>query len=142
MLLITLVFIRFRKQFQYSLFFNKKLIMMKNVLLLLITFNSLFSYSQEWIIIDILEQSKKQLIYKIDDGQEVIKKNIKNPSIVKLIKEYQNQGFKLEAVTQGIELDLNGNLPLMNSPNNNFGITNLTLFNNNRVMLWFEKEEN
>ena len=116
--------------------------MMKNVLLLLITFNSLFSYSQEWIIIDVLEQSKKQLIYKIDDGKEVIKKNIKNPSIVKLIKEYQNQGFKLEAVTQGIELDLNGNLPLMNSPNNNFGITNLTLFNNNRVMLWFEKEEN
>jgi hypothetical protein len=115
---------------------------MKNVLLLLITFNSLFSYSQEWIIIDVLEQSKKQLIYKIDDGKEVIKKNIKNPSIVKLIKEYQNQGFKLEAVTQGIELDLNGNLPLMNSPNNNFGITNLTLFNNNRVMLWFEKEEN
>tara|TARA_X000000368_G_scaffold34622_1_gene25343 strand:- start:958 stop:1308 length:351 start_codon:yes stop_codon:yes gene_type:complete len=116
--------------------------MMKNVLLLLITFNSLFSYSQEWIIIDVLEQSKKQLIYRIDDGREVIKKNIKNPSIVKLIKEYQNQGFKLEAVTQGIELDLNGNLPLMNSPNNNFGITNLTLFNNNRVMLWFEKEEN
>jgi len=115
---------------------------MKNVLLLLITFTSLFSYSQEWIIIDVLEQSKKQLIYKIDDGKEVIKKNIKNPSIVKLIKEYQNQGFKLEAVTQGIELDLNGNLPLMNSPNNNFGITNLTLFNNNRVMLWFEKEEN
>tara|TARA_X000000950_G_scaffold74172_1_gene92516 strand:- start:480 stop:827 length:348 start_codon:yes stop_codon:yes gene_type:complete len=114
---------------------------MKNVLLLLITFTSLFSYSQEWIIIDVLEQSKKQLIYKIDDGKEVIKKNIKNPSIVKLIKEYQNQGFKLEAVTQGIELDLNGNLPLMNSPNNNFGITNLTLFNNNRVMLWFEKEE-
>ena len=115
---------------------------MKNVLLLLIIFTSLFSYSQEWIIIDVLEQSKKQLIYKIDDGKEVIKKNIKNPSIVKLIKEYQNQGFKLEAVTQGIELDLNGNLPLMNSPNNNFGITNLTLFNNNRVMLWFEKEEN
>ena len=114
---------------------------MKNVLLLLITFNSLFSYSQEWIIIDVLEQSKKQLIYKIDDGQEVIKKTIKNPSIVKLIKEYQNQGFKLEAVTQGVELDLNGNLPLMNSPNNNFGITNLTLFNNNRVMLWFEKKE-
>ena len=115
---------------------------MKNILLLLITFNSLFSYSQVWIIIDVLEQSKKQLIYKIDDGQEVIKKTIKNPSIVKLIKEYQNQGFKLEAVTQGVELDLNGNLPLMNSPNNNFGITNLTLFNNNRVMLWFVKEEN
>ena len=115
---------------------------MKNVLLLLITFTSLFSYSQEWIIIDVLEQSKKQLVYKIDNGEEVVKKVVKNPSIVKLIREYHNQGFRLEAVTQGLELDLNGNLPLMNSPNNNFGITNLTLFNNNRVMLWFEKEEN
>ena len=115
---------------------------MKNKLYLFIMFTSLFSYSQEWIIIDVLEQSKKQLVYKIDNGDEVIKKIVKNPSIVKLIKEYQNQGFSLEAVTQGIELDLNGNLPLMNSPNNNFGVTNLTLFNNNRVMLWFEKEEN
>lgn len=115
---------------------------MKNKLLLFIMFTSLFSYSQEWIIIDVLEQSKKQLVYKIDNGDKVIKKIVKNPSIVKLIKEYQNQGFSLEAVTQGIELDLNGNLPLMNSPNNNFGVTNPTLFNNNRVMLWFEKEEN
>ena len=116
--------------------------MIKNLLFLLIMFISLFSYSQEWIIIDVLEQSKKQLVYNIDDGKEVVKKNIKNPSIVKLIKEYQNQGFRLEAVTQGLELDLNGNLPLMNSLNNNFGVTNLTLYNNNRVMLWFEKEEN
>ena len=123
-------------------FILKKLIVMKNKLFLFMMFTSLFSYSQEWIIIDVLEQSKKQLVYKIDNGDEVIKKIVKNPSIVKLIKEYQNQGFSLEAVTQGIELDLNGNLPLMNSPNNNFGVTNLTLFNNNRVMLWFEKEEN
>ena len=107
---------------------------MKNQLLIFVMLTSLFSYSQEWIIIDVLEQSKKQLIYKIDDGEKVTKKIDKNPSIVKLIREYQNQGFQLEAVTQGIELDLNGNLPLMNSPNNNFGITNLTLFNNNRVM--------
>ena len=114
---------------------------MKNQLLIFVMLTSLFSYSQEWIIIDVLEQSKKQLIYKIDDGEKVTKKTDKNPSIVKLIREYQNQGFQLEAVTQGIELDLNGNLPLMNSPNNNFGITNLTLFNNNRVMLWFEKKE-
>ena len=102
--------------------------------------SSLFSYSQEWIIIDILEQSKKQLVYKIDDGEKVVKKTVKNPSIVKLIKEYNNEGFRLEAVTQGVELDLNGNLPIMNSPNNNFGVTNLNLFNNNRVMLWFKKD--
>tara|TARA_B100000941_G_C28135481_1_gene365079 strand:+ start:136 stop:483 length:348 start_codon:yes stop_codon:yes gene_type:complete len=115
---------------------------MKNKLFLFLLLASLFSYSQEWIIIDVLEQSKKQLVYKIDNGEEVIKKIVKNPSIVKLIKEYQSKGFSLESVTQGLELDLNGNLPLMNSPNNNFGVTNLTLFNNNRVMLWFQKEEN
>jgi hypothetical protein len=113
---------------------------MKKKLFTLLVLSSLFSYSQEWIIIDILEQSKKQLVYKIDDGDKVVKKTVKNPSIVKLIKEYNNEGFRLEAVTQGVELDLNGNLPIMNSPNNNFGVTNLNLFNNNRVMLWFKKD--
>jgi hypothetical protein len=113
---------------------------MKKKLFTLLVLSSLFSYSQEWIIIDILEQSKKQLVYKIDDGEKVVKKTVKNPSIVKLIKEYNNEGFRLEAVTQGVELDLNGNLPIMNSPNNNFGVTNLNLFNNNRVMLWFKKD--
>jgi hypothetical protein len=113
---------------------------MKKKLFTLLVLSSLFTYSQEWIIIDILEQSKKQLVYKIDDGEKVVKKTVKNPSIVKLIKEYNNEGFRLEAVTQGVELDLNGNLPIMNSPNNNFGVTNLNLFNNNRVMLWFKKD--
>ena len=70
----------------------------------------MFSYSQEWIIIDVLEQSKKQLVYKIDNGEEVVKKVVKNPSIVKLIREYHNQGFRLEAVTQGLELVLNSNI--------------------------------
>ena len=84
---------------------------------------------------------KSSLFIRLMTERRLQKKIDKNPSIVKLIREYQNQGFQLEAVTQGIELDLNGNLPLMNSPNNNFGITNLTLFNNNRVMLWFEKKE-
>ena len=28
-------------------------------------------YSQEWIIVDILEQSKKELVYKVDNGEEV-----------------------------------------------------------------------
>lgn len=96
-------------------------------------------HSQEWIIIDVLEQSKKELVYKIDNGEEVKRETVKNPSIVRLIKEYQSEGFVLKAVTQGVELELNGNLPMVNNRNNNFGVTNLNLFNNNRVMLWFEK---
>ena len=115
---------------------------MKKQLFVLLLLTSFFSYSQEWIIIDILEQSKKQLVYKVDDGEEVIKKTVKNPSIVKLIKQYQSEGFELKTVTQGVELDLNGHLPLMNSSANNFGVTNLMLSNNNRVMLWFEKKRN
>lgn len=99
------------------------------------------TYSQEWIIVDILEQSKKELVYKVDNGEEVKRETVKNPSIVKLIKDYQAKGFQLKAVTQGVELELNGNLPMINNRNNNFAVANLNLFNNNRVMLWFEKEE-
>ena len=102
---------------------------------------SLTIHSQEWIIIDILEQSKKELVYKIDDGEEVKRETVKNPSIVRLIKEYQSEGFVLKAVTQGVELELNGTLPMINNRNNNFAATNLNLFNNNRVMLWFEKDQ-
>jgi len=97
------------------------------------------TYSQEWIIIDILEQSKKELVYKVDNGEEVKRETKKNPSIVRLVKDYQAEGFKLKAVTQGVELELNGTLPIINNRNNNFGIANLNLFNNNRIMLWFEK---
>ena len=99
-------------------------------------------YSQEWIIVDILEQSKKELVYKVDNGEEVKRETVKNPSIVKLIMDYQAEGFQLKSVTQGVELELNGNLPLNNNWNNNFGVANLNLFNNNRVMLWFEKRDN
>ena len=102
---------------------------------------SLSGSAQEWIIIDILEQSKKELVYKIDNGEEVKRETIKNPSIVRLISEFQADGFRLKAVTQGLELELNGNLPIVNNRNNNFGMTNLNLSNNNRVMLWFEKEK-
>lgn len=112
-----------------------------NRIIILLLIIPAFGFSQKWIIIDVLEQSRKELIYKIDNGDEVKRKTIKNPSIVKLIQEYQEKGFKLISVTQGVELDLNGNLPLMNSPNNNFGITNLMLSNNNRVMLWFKEED-
>lgn len=98
-------------------------------------------FAQQWIIIDVVEQTKKELVYRIDNGDEIIKKKVKNPSIVHLINEYQKEGFELKKVTQGIELDLSGNFPLPNNMNNNFGVTNLTLYNNNRVMLWFEKKE-
>ena len=97
-------------------------------------------YSQEWIIVDILEQSKKELVYKVDNGEKVKRITVKNPSIVKLIIDYQAEGFQLKEVTQGVELELTGNLPMINNRNNNFGIANLNLFNNNRVMLWFEKK--
>ena len=110
-----------------------------NALFFLVTVST--TYSQEWIIVDILEQSKKELVYKVDNGEEVKRETVKNPSIVKLIKDYQAEGFQLKAVTQGVELELNGNLPMINNRNNNFGIANLNLFNNNHIMLWFEKKE-
>jgi hypothetical protein len=114
---------------------------MKNFIIVLLYLVSLSGSAQEWIIIDILEQSKKELVYKIDNGEEVKRETIKNPSIVRLISEFQADGFQLKAVTQGLELELNGNLPMVNNRNNNFGVTNLNLSNNNRVMLWFEKEK-
>jgi hypothetical protein len=114
---------------------------MKALTIVLFFLATVSTYSQEWIIVDILEQSKKELVYKVDNGEEVKRETVKNPSIVKLIKDYQAKGFQLKAVTQGVELELNGNLPMINNRNNNFGVANLNLFNNNRVMLWFEKNE-
>jgi hypothetical protein len=114
---------------------------MKALTIVLFFLATVSTYSQEWIIVDILEQSKKELVYKFDNGEEVKRETVKNPSIVKLIKDYQAKGFQLKAVTQGVELELNGNLPMINNRNNNFGVANLNLFNNNRVMLWFVKNE-
>jgi|TARA_B100001059_G_scaffold216675_1_gene235263 hypothetical protein len=113
---------------------------MKALTIVLFFLATVSTYSQEWIIVDILEQSKKELVYKVDNGEEVKRETVKNPSIVKLIKDYQDKGFQLKAVTQGVELELNGNLPMINNRNNNFALANLNLFNNNRVMLWFEKK--
>jgi hypothetical protein len=100
------------------------------------------THSQEWVIVDIVNQNSKELSILIDDGGEKInRKKIKNPSIVNLINEYQNNGFTLEKVTSGIELDINGIFPLSNNNwGNNFGLSNLTFSNNNRIMLWFKKE--
>ena len=99
-------------------------------------------HSQEWVIVDIVGQSSKGLSVIIDNGEEKLnRKKIKNPSIVNLINEYQNNGFTLEKVTSGIELDINGSFPLGNNNwGNNLGLSNLTLSNNNRIILWFKKK--
>ena len=97
------------------------------------------AFGQDWIIVDIIGQSSKELVITIDEGKgEIEKEKLKNPSIVSLINKYQNKGFSLEKVTHGVELDLNGNFPLNNfNRMNNF--TNLTLTNSNRILLWFKK---
>ena len=52
--------------------------------------------SQEWVIVDIVSQTSKELVIMIDVGSEEIeRKKIKNPSIVSLINEYQSNGFVL-----------------------------------------------
>ncbi|MEC7620069.1 MAG: hypothetical protein VX714_04970 [Bacteroidota bacterium] len=51
------------------------------------------TYSQEWVIIDILEQSKKELVYKVDNGEEVKRETEKNPSIVRLIRIIKRRDF-------------------------------------------------
>jgi len=100
------------------------------------------AHSQEWVIIDVVNQNSKGLSVIIDDGGDKLnKKKIKNPSIVNLINKYQDNGFTLEKVTSGIELDINGSFPLNNNNwGNNFGLSNLTFSNNNRIILWFKKE--
>ena len=99
-------------------------------------------HSQKWVIIDVVNQNSNGLSVIIDDGGEKLnKKKIKNPSIVNLISEYQDNGFILEKVTSGIELDINGSFPLSsNNWGNNFGLSNLTFSNNNRIILWFKKK--
>lgn len=99
------------------------------------------AFSQEWVIVDVVSQNTKELVVLIDDGEgEIERERIKNPSIVSLINDYQEQGFTLEKVTQGVELELFGNLTVNNTNRmNNFGFTNLNLSNNNRILLWFKK---
>ena len=63
-----------------------------NRIIILLLIIPVFGFSQKWIIIDVLEQSRKELVCKIDNGDEVKRKTIKNPSIVKLIQEYQEKG--------------------------------------------------
>ena len=114
---------------------------MKKNFLFLLYLLPIFTFSQNWIVVDILKQNKKEIIYRIDDGDAIKRKKDKNPSIVKLIHKFQEEDFELISITQGVELDLNGNIPMApNGMNRNF-ITNLTLQNNNRIMLWFRRTE-
>ena len=108
------------------------------VLFFLISING---YSQDWILVDIIKQTRKEVIYRLDDGDKVKKVKHDSPSIINLISTIEADGYKLEKITQGIELELEGNLPVIrNSNQQNFGVTMLTLDNNNRVMLWFKRE--
>ena len=107
--------------------------------LLLLIFN--FSYSQEWLVVNIINQNSKGIKYEIDNGEKITKKTTKNPSLVKLIHSFNEMGYDLNNITQINQIDLNGVFPLFNNNANfNFQTTNLNLNNNLRTNLWFRKE--
>ena len=113
--------------------------MKKIVFLLLLIFN--FSYSQEWLVVNIINQNSKGIKYEIDNGEKITKKTTKNPSLVKLIHSFNEMGYDLNNITQINQIDLNGVFPLFNNNANfNFQTTNLNLNNNLRTNLWFRKE--
>tara|TARA_Y100000768_G_scaffold78420_1_gene55587 strand:- start:331 stop:684 length:354 start_codon:yes stop_codon:yes gene_type:complete len=113
--------------------------MFKNIIILLLIFN--YSYSQEWLIVSIINQNSKGIKYEVDNGEKVSKKSTKNPSLVKLILDFRQMGYDLNNITQVNQIDLNGVFPLFNNNANfNFQTTNLNLNNNLRTNLWFRKE--
>lgn len=114
---------------------------LSNKLTLLLLLVPFWGLSQNWILVDILSESNKELVYRIDDGKKLKKKRVKNPSVVALIASIEDKGFSLEAITQGVELELNGMLPVGTLSQRNFGTTQLNLDNNNRILLWFKKRE-
>jgi hypothetical protein len=114
---------------------------LSNKLTLLLLLVPFWGLSQNWMLVDILSQSNKELVYRIDDGKKLKKKRVKNPSVVALIASIEDKGFSLEAITQGVELELNGMLPVGTLSQRNFGTTQLNLDNNNRILLWFKKRE-
>lgn len=114
---------------------------LSNKLTLLLLLLPFWGLSQNWMLVDILSQSNKELVYRIDDGKKLKKKRVKNPSVVALISSIEDKGFSLEAITQGVELELNGMLPVGTLSQRNFGTTQLNLDNNNRILLWFKKRE-
>ena len=114
-------------------------VVFKNILILLLAFN--YSYSQEWLIVSIINQNSKGIKYEVDNGEKISKKSTKNPSLVKLILDFRKMGYDLNNITQINQIDLNGVFPLFNNNANfNFQTTNLNLNNNLRTNLWFRKE--
>ena len=114
-------------------------VVFKNIIILLFVFN--YSYSQEWLIVSIINQNSKGIKYEVDNGEKISKKSTKNPSLVKLILDFRNMGYDLNNITQINQIDLNGVFPLFNNNANfNFQTTNLNLNNNLRTNLWFRKE--
>ena len=102
--------------------------MLKKIIPLLLIFN--YSFSQEWLILNIISQNSKGIKYEVDNGEKISKKSTKDPSLVKLIEEFRQMGY-----------NLNGVFPLFNNNANfNFQTTNLNLNNNLRTNLWFRKE--
>ena len=113
--------------------------MTKKLILFLLIFN--YSYSQEWLIVSIINQNSKGIKYEVDNGKKILKQSTKNPSLVKLIEDYKEKGYNLNNITQINQIDLNGVFPLFNNNTNfNFQTTNLNLNNNLRTNLWFRKE--
>lgn len=108
-------------------------------LLFFLFFN--FTYSQEWLIVSIINQNSKGIKYEVDNGDKISKKTTKNPSLVNLIEVFKQKGYSLNNVTQINQIDINGVFPLFNNNANfNFQTTNLNLNNNLRTNLWFRKE--
>ena len=123
----------------YKLNFFEIWSMIKKLILFLLIFN--YSYSQEWLIVSIINQNSKGIKYEVDNGKKILKQSTKNPSLVKLIDEYKKMGYNLNNITQINQIDLNGVFPLFNNNANfNFQTTNLNLNNNLRTNLWFRKE--
>ena len=113
--------------------------MTKKLILFLLIIN--YSYSQEWLIVSIINQNSKGIKYEVDNGKKISKQSTKNPSLVKLIEDYKEKGYNLNNITQINQIDLNGVFPLFNNNTNfNFQTTNLNLNNNLRTNLWFRKE--
>ena len=113
--------------------------MTKKLILFLLIIN--YSYSQEWLIVSIINQNSKGIKYEVDNGKKILKQSTKNPSLVKLIEDYKEKGYNLNNITQINQIDLNGVFPLFNNNTNfNFQTTNLNLNNNLRTNLWFRKE--
>lgn len=127
------------KIWDYKLNFIEICGMIKIIIPLLLIFN--YSFSQEWLILNIISQNSKGIKYEVDNGEKISKKNTKNPSLVKLIEQFRQMGYNLDKITQINQIDLNGVFPLFNNNSNfNFQTTNLNLNNNLRTNLWFRKE--